>query len=48
MFKWMAAAFIVFGCFLPVIFVVWLIVMAIFAALFSRENIEFASSVTVI
>jgi hypothetical protein len=34
MFKWMAAAFIVFCCFLPVIFVVWLIVMAIFAAIF--------------
>jgi hypothetical protein len=35
MFKWMAAGFVVFCCFLPVIFVVWLIVAAIFAALFS-------------
>jgi hypothetical protein len=35
MFKWMAAALIVFCCFLPVIFVLWLIVAAIFAALFS-------------
>jgi hypothetical protein len=35
MFKWMAAAFVVFCCFLPVIFVLWLIVAAIFAALFS-------------
>src|SRR6188472_238672 len=35
MFKWMAAAFVVFCCFLPVIFVLWLSVAAIFAALFS-------------
>jgi GYF domain 2 len=35
MFKWMAAALVVFCCFLPVIFVLWLIVTAIFAALFS-------------
>ena len=35
MFKWMAAALVVFCCFLPVIFVLWLIVVAIFAALFS-------------
>jgi hypothetical protein len=34
-FKWMAAAFVVFCCFLPVIFVLWLIVAAVFAALFS-------------
>jgi uncharacterized protein DUF4339 len=34
-FKWMAAALVVFCCFLPVIFVLWLIVAAIFAALFS-------------
>ena len=34
MFKWMAAALVVFCCFLPVIFVLWLIVAAIFAALF--------------
>jgi len=35
MFKWTAAALVVFCCFLPVIFVLWLIVAAIFAALFS-------------
>jgi hypothetical protein len=35
MFKWMAAALVVFCCFLPVIFVLWLIMAAIFAALFS-------------
>jgi len=35
MFKWMAAAVVVFCCFLPVIFVLWLIVAAIFAALFN-------------
>lgn len=35
MFKWMAAALVVLCCFLPVIFVLWLIVAAIFAALFS-------------
>jgi hypothetical protein len=34
-FKWMAAAFIVFCCFLPVIIVVWLIIMAVFAGLIS-------------
>jgi len=34
-FKWMAAALVVLCCFLPVIFVLWLIVAAIFAALFS-------------
>jgi GYF domain 2 len=34
LFKWMAAALIVVCCFLPVIFVLWLIVAAIFAALF--------------
>lgn len=33
MFKWMAAAFIVACCFLPVIIVLWLIVMAVFAGL---------------
>src|SRR5204863_10116181 len=32
MFKWMTAALVVFCCFLPVIFVLWLIVAAIFAA----------------
>src|SRR6266513_1382655 len=31
MFKWMAAAFVVFCCFLPALIVVWLIVMTIFA-----------------
>jgi hypothetical protein len=35
MFKWVAAGLVVFCCFLPVIFVLWLIVAAIFAALFS-------------
>ena len=35
MFKWMAAAFVVFCCFLPAIVVVWVIVMAVLAALFS-------------
>jgi hypothetical protein len=35
MFKWMAAALVVFCCFLPVIFVLWLFVAAIFAALFN-------------
>jgi hypothetical protein len=34
-FKWMAAAFIVACCFLPAIIVIWLIVMTIFAGLFS-------------
>jgi hypothetical protein len=32
-FKWMAAAFVVFCCFLPAIIVVWLIVASVFAAL---------------
>ena len=41
MFKWMAAALVVFCCFLPVIFVVWLIVAAIFAALFSGSMSTF-------
>ena len=35
MFKWMAAAFVVFCCFLPAIVVVWLIVASLFAALIS-------------
>ena len=35
MFKWMAAALVVFCCLLPVIFVLWLFVAAIFAALFN-------------
>jgi hypothetical protein len=32
MFKWMAAAFVVFCCFAPVIVLVWIIIMAVFAA----------------
>jgi hypothetical protein len=35
MFKWMAAAFIVLCCFLPVIIVLWLFVMTLFAGLIS-------------
>jgi hypothetical protein len=35
MFKWMAAAFVVFCCFLPVIIIVWLIVASVVAALIS-------------
>jgi GYF domain 2 len=41
MFKWMAAGFVVFCCFLPVIFILWLIVAAIFAALFSDAMSSF-------
>jgi hypothetical protein len=33
MFKWMAAAFVVFCCFLPAIILVWLIIMGVFAGL---------------
>lgn len=33
MFKWMAAAFVVFCCFLPVIIILWLIIGAVVAAL---------------
>jgi len=33
MFKWMAAAFIVFCCFIPVIFALWLIIFTVFAGL---------------
>ena len=33
MFKWMAAAFVVFCCFLPVFILVWLIIMAVFAGI---------------
>ena len=45
-FKWMAAAFIIACCFLPVIIVVWLIIMAVFAgliggAMFNRLNSAF-------
>jgi uncharacterized protein DUF4339 len=35
MFKWMAAAFVVFCCFLPAVVVVWMLVMAVLAALLS-------------
>ena len=35
MFKWMAAAFVVFCCFLPAIIIIWMIAMAIVAALIS-------------
>jgi hypothetical protein len=41
MFKWMAAAFVVFCCFLPVIFVLWLIVASVFAALLSGAMSSF-------
>jgi uncharacterized protein DUF4339 len=34
-FKWMAAAFIVGLCFLPVAILIWLIIMAVFAGLMS-------------
>jgi hypothetical protein len=33
MFKWMAAAFVVFCCFLPAIIVIWLILAAVFAGI---------------
>ena len=33
MFKWMAAAFVVFCCFLPVIIILWLIMFTVFAGL---------------
>ena len=33
MFKWMAAAFVVFCCFLPAMILVWLMIMAVFAGL---------------
>jgi len=35
MFKWMAAGFVVFCCFLPAIIILWLIVATVFAGLFS-------------
>src|SRR3954454_22622117 len=35
LFKWMVAGLVVVCCFLPVIFVLWLIVAAIFAEIFS-------------
>src|SRR6266516_5683069 len=41
MFKWMAAAFVVLCCFLPAIVVVWLMVMAVIAALFSGAMSSF-------
>jgi hypothetical protein len=33
MFKWMAAGFVVFCCFIPAIIVIWLIIMGILVAL---------------
>lgn len=33
MFKWMAAGFIVFCCFIPVIILIWVIIMGVLAAL---------------
>jgi hypothetical protein len=33
MFKWMAAAFVVFCCFLPVFILAWLIIMGVFAGI---------------
>jgi hypothetical protein len=33
MFKWMAAAFVVFCCFLPMIIVIWLILAALFTGI---------------
>jgi hypothetical protein len=35
MFKWMAAAFVVFCCFLPALIILWLIIATLFAGLFS-------------
>lgn len=43
-FKWMAAGLVVFCCFLPLIFVLWLIVAAIFAALFNGMMSSFYHS----
>jgi hypothetical protein len=37
MFKWMAAAFVVLCCFLPVMIVIWLIVIAVLAAIFGAR-----------
>lgn len=33
MFKWMAAGFVVFCCFIPVVVLIWMIIMALLAAL---------------
>jgi GYF domain 2 len=41
MFKWMAAAFVVFCCFLPMVVLLWLIVATVFAALFSSAMSTF-------
>jgi len=41
MFKWMAAAFVVFCCFLPAIILVWLIIASVFAALISGAMSSF-------
>jgi hypothetical protein len=35
MFKWMAAVFVVFCCFLPAIILIWLIIVGVFAGLIS-------------
>jgi hypothetical protein len=35
MFKWMAAGFVVFCCFVPAFIMLWVIVMAVFASLIS-------------
>ena len=41
MFKWMAAGLVVFCCLLPVIFLLWLIVASVFAALLSGAMSSF-------
>jgi len=41
MFKWMAAAFVVGCCFLPLIFALWLILMMVFAGLISGAMSSF-------
>jgi sterol desaturase/sphingolipid hydroxylase (fatty acid hydroxylase superfamily) len=33
MFKWMAAGFVVFCCFIPVVVLIWVIIMALLGAL---------------
>jgi hypothetical protein len=43
MFKWMAAAFVVFCCFLPLFILVWLILMAVFAGIINgvMSNLQY-------
>ena len=41
MFKWMAAAFVVFCCFLPMVVLLWLIVATVFTALFTSAMSTF-------